>query len=616
MGYVVLTCPPGQACEAFDAMAADLQTTGTWTLAHRSFRLAVFTDSQVPPRIEALAGPSGVAGVLIGRAFDQAATIAGDVAPARLAGLADLDPLNACARLVAESWGAYVAVFIGHPREGPTVLRDPSGGMEILAWDRDGVTVISSRAIEGRAGPADLAIDWDQVTRILDDPISAALGAPPLKGLSHLEPGSVLHGPGLSDKTVLWSPAAVVRAAKGRAWPDRAALRRTVDACVRALADGEAAILSEISGGLDSAIVATSLANSGFGPHAAINFYSGEPEADERRYAQAVADQIGTPLRTVRRRPFALSEAGLAASGRAARPNFNALDPDYDAGLVAALEASGARVLFTGHGGDTVFYQVAASALASDLLRGAPCEGSRLRRLEEVARRTRRSVWSLALEALTLQPSRLSYDGQLMRIEASRRRLSGPSHAWLTDLSGVSPAKRQQITALASNLNVNGATGRGERARIVHPLLAQPIVELCLAVPAPVLSAGERERSFAREAFVERLPRMIVERRSKGDISVFLGRSLAASAEFLRGFLLEGRLAARGLIDPADLAAALEPEALVWKDASKEILAAATLEAWVRHWEDRIAAVGADPATVKSGGETGPRASARKAKAR
>ncbi|MDI1364248.1 MAG: lasso peptide isopeptide bond-forming cyclase, partial [bacterium] len=185
---------------------------------------------------------------------------------------------------------------------------------------------------------------------------------------------------------------------------------------------------------------------------------------------------------------------------------------------------------------------------------------------------------------------RLSSDGQLLRIEASRRRLSGPSHAWLTDLSGVSPAKRQQITALASNLNVNGATGRGELARIVHPLLAQPIVELCLAIPAPVLSAGERERSFAREAFAERLPRRIMDRRSKGEISVFLGRSLAASADFLRGFLLEGRLAARGLIDPAELAAALEPEALVWKDASKEILAAATLEAWVRHWEDRIAA--------------------------
>jgi len=616
MGYVVLTCPPGQACESLDAMVADLRATGTWMLAHRSFRLAVFTDSQVPPGVEALVDSSGVAGVLIGRAFDRAATTATHVAPAWLGGLADLDPLNACARLVAESWGAYVAVFIGQPHAGPTVLRDPSGGLEVLAWPREGVTIVGSRAIEGRAGPVGLAIDWDQVTRILDDPISAALGAPPLKGLSHLEPGSVLHGPGLGDKTILWSPAAVVRAAKGRAWPDRAALRRTVDACIRALADGEATILSEISGGLDSAIVATSLAGGGLGPHAAINFFSDAPEADERRYAQAVADQIGVPLRTVRRRPFALSEAGLAASGRAARPNFNALDPDYDAGLVAALEASDAKVLFTGHGGDTVFYQVAASALAADLLRGAPCEGSRLRRLEEVARRTRRSVWSLALEALTLRPSRLSSDGQLLRIEASRRRLSGPSHAWLTDLSGVSPAKRQQITALASNLNVNGATGRGERARLVHPLLAQPIVELCLAIPAPVLSAGERERSFAREAFAERLPRRIVERRSKGDISVFLGRSLAASADFLRGFLLEGRLAARGLIDPAELAGALEPEALVWKDASKEILAAATLEAWVRHWEDRIAAGAEDPATARSGGETGPSASARKAKAR
>jgi asparagine synthase (glutamine-hydrolysing) len=446
------------------------------------------------------------------------------------------------------------------------------------------------------------------------------LGAPPLIGIAHLEPGGALHGPTLDEKTLLWSPAAVIRAARRRPWASRQDLRQVVDACVRALAVGEDRILCEISGGLDSAIVATSLASAGLGPHGAVNFYRDEPEADERIYAQAVADRVGAPLRTIRREVFALTVAGLERSARAARPNFNALDPDYDAGLVAALDAAGTQALFTGHGGDTVFFQVAASTLATELLRGAPCEGSRVARLEEVARRTRRSLWSLALEALTLRPSRLSIEGQLMRKDAARRRQPGPSHAWLADLAGISAAKRQQITALASNLNANGATERGARARIVHPLLAQPVVELCLAIPAPVLSAGEQERSFAREAFAERLPRLVVERRSKGDISVFLGRSLAASADFLRDFLLNGRLVAEGLIDAAEMDGALEPQALVWKDASREILAAATLEAWVRHWEGRIAAdLDADEAAASgpsAGAGMGPKASVRKAKAR
>jgi len=618
MGYVVLTHPPGMASAAFEEMVEALKTAG-WTLAHQSYRLAVLTESQVPPPVTALTGRTGVVGVLVGALFDRAATDGGAVLAINLTGMGELAPLDACERLIQRAWGTYVGVWIGHPKEGPTVLRDPSGGFETLVWRRDEVTVVSSRPITGRAGPLGLAIDWSRVAQIIADPISSTLGSPPLSGLEQIDPGVALHGPDLTTRTVLWSPAAVVRAAQGAPWPRREALRRTVDGCVGALAAGPDRIVCEISGGLDSAIVATSLAALGLGPHATVNFYGDQPEADERRYAQAIADRIRAPLRTVRRSLFAFDAALLEASARAARPNFNALDARYDAGLIEALSAAQAKVLFTGHGGDTVFYQVAASALAADLLRGEPCEGSRLQRLEEVARRTRRSIWSLSLEALTGRPSTFSIEGQLLRKEAEQLRQVGASHPWVADRRGVSLAKQRQIRALVSNLTATGATGRAEIARVVHPLLAQPVVEACLAIPAPVLSAGERERSFAREAFADRLPRLIVERRSKGEISVYLNRCLAASSGFLREFLLDGRLAARGLIDGLALAAALEPEAIVWKDASREILTAAALEAWVRHWEGRIAEedVAAAPAASAVGsGATGPKASARNANAR
>ncbi|CAN5203840.1 lasso peptide isopeptide bond-forming cyclase [soil metagenome] len=618
MGYVVLTHPPGAASLAFEDMVHALTVAGGWTLAHRSFRLAVLTESQVPPPVTPLTGRAGVIGVLIGRVFDRTATMTGEVAAARLGGMGDIEPLDACEQLIEGAWGTYVGVWIGPPKAGPTVLRDPSGGFEVLVWRRDDVTVVSSRPIVGRAGPVGLAIDWPRVGQIIADPISATLGPPPLTGLAQVDPGAALHGPDLKNKIVLWSPAAVVRSARGRPWPSRGDLRRTVDGCVAALADDPDPIVCEISGGLDSAIVVTSLAAQGLKPKAAVNFYGDQPEADERRYAQAVADRIGVPLRTVRRTPFAFDAAILEASGREARPNFNALDAAYDAGLIEALKAADAKALFTGHGGDTVFYQVAASALAADLLRGEPCEGSRLRRLEEVARRTRRSIWSLSWEALTGRASAISIEGQLLRKEAEQVRRAGPSHPWVADTRRIPLAKRRQIRALVSNLTANGMTGRAERARIVHPLLAQPVVEVCLSIPAPVLSAGERERSFAREAFADRLPSLIVERRSKGEISVHLNRCLAASSAFLRDFLLGGRLAARGLVDGLALAAALEPEAIVWKDASREILTATALEAWVRHWEARIA--GEEAATPPTSAvveeATGPSASPRNANAR
>ncbi|ADG11018.1 lasso peptide isopeptide bond-forming cyclase [Caulobacter segnis] len=617
MGYAALTYPGGLAAAAFDEMVEALIDAG-WTLALRAFRLAVLTDGQAPA-VSPLMGRGGVAGVLIGEAFDRRATLGGAVARAALDGLADIDPLEAGRHLIETAWGGYVGMWIGRAEAGPTLLRDPSGALEALAWRRDGVTVMSARPLTGRAGPADLAIDWPRIVQILADPISAALGPPPLTGLATIDPGAAVHGADGQERSVLWTPAAVVRGARHRPWPSRQDLRRTIDATVAALASDAGPIVCEISGGLDSAIVATSLAASGLGPQLTVNFYGDQPEADERGYAQAVAERIGAPLRTLRREPFAFDETVLAAAGQAARPNFNALDPGYDAGLVGALEAIDARALFTGHGGDTVFYQVAASALAADLLGGAPCEGSRRARLEEVARRTRRSIWSLAWEAFSGRPSTVSIEGQLLRQEAERIRRVGLTHPWVGGLSSVTPAKRQQIRALVSNLNAHGATGRAERARIVHPLLAQPVVEACLAIPAPILSAGEGERSFAREAFADRLPPSIVGRRSKGEISVFLNRSLAASAPFLRGFLLEGRLAARGLIDRDELAAALEPEAIVWKDASRDLLTAAALEAWVRHWEARIGegeAAEGERAAGRGTAATGPRTSARKANTR
>ena len=117
------------------------------------------------------------------------------------------------------------------------------------------------------------------------------------------------------------------------------------------------------------------------------------------------------------------------------------------------------------------------------------------------------------------------------------------------------------------------------------------------------------DRSLARGAFADRLPSRIIERRSKGDISVFLGRKLAASIDFFRPLLLDGRLVAEGLLDRAAVDAALSSEAMIWKDSTVDILAAATLETWLRHWEGRIAKV-----RLGSGGEA--IAVSRKAKAR
>ena len=76
-------------------------------------------------------------------------------------------------------------------------------------------------------------------------------------------------------------------------------------------------------------------------------------------------------------------------------------------------------------------------------------------------------------------------------------------------------------------------------------------------------------------------------------------RSIAQGLPVLRPFLLEGRLAAQGLIDRAKLEPLLDAEALIWRDYTGEIMRTVFVEAWVRVWQDWLAATpqGADPAS-------------------
>ncbi len=66
------------------------------------------------------------------------------------------------------------------------------------------------------------------------------------------------------------------------------------------------------------------------------------------------------------------------------------------------------------------------------------------------------------------------------------------------------------------------------------------------------------------------------------------GRLAADNLDFLRPWLIEGRLAALGLINRAAAEIELQPEALVWRGHYAAILTVAAYEGWVRTWEARL----------------------------
>ena len=102
------------------------------------------------------------------------------------------------------------------------------------------------------------------------------------------------------------------------------------------------------------------------------------------------------------------------------------------------------------------------------------------------------------------------------------------------------------------------------------------------------LTLGRRDRALARHAFADRLPAPLVVRRTKGEMTAFYGHLIADSLDLLRPWLLDGRLAAMGLIDAARADAALSRPALAWRGGYVDIMTTAAIEGCVRTWERRL----------------------------
>lgn len=579
--YLAFEIVADERRDELEALAERLVTTGSWRQAARRQDLVVLVEATRPPSVQLLPGDSGV---VIGDLHDAAAAREGYARPFEIYGLAGGDRHDTAQRLTTRAWGRYVALLTRG--EGPcAVLRDPMGIMEAIGWTRDGLRFVAPRLPEDRdLWPRDLAIDWPKLGAILRRKALASHLAP-LVGIRSYDPGVLTFDDGATWRA--WSPQDWIGHDDRRLAP--AELARVVDGVVANLARGRQGVLCEISGGIDSAIVTAALKRCNATISQTVHHYWPQIEGDERPFAQAVADQAGLLLTTVPRGLVTLDADKLARSSAGPRPTYMAGDPDHDADLARRLDRADTDCLFTGRGGDAVFYQMAAAELAGDLLRGGSLAGGRRAALTRLAQRTGRTVWSLLAEA--------SRGKRRPQVGAGRFAFLAPDaaaadivHPWLSDLRRVSPAKRLQLRAIVNNLSAFRESLRHRRGDVFDPMLSQPVVETCLSIAATRLALGPADRPFARQAFADRLPPAVLHRQGKGNVSVFFARSLAASLDFLRPYLLDGELAQAGLLDLPALDAALDRDSLIWFDHTGDIFIVLALEAWARSWSERIKA--------------------------
>jgi asparagine synthase (glutamine-hydrolysing) len=443
-------------------------------------------------------------------------------------------------------WGAYV--LIGVRRAGGCfVLRDPSGA--VTAYHR-------------RSGELDVyASDLVLLSSVVDDPLEPDLQFlrqwltfPSLRGsltgvrdVTELVPGSLrLSSGGRQQARLAWSPWALAR--RGARIDDfeeaAALLRDTILRTVPRLAARGEAVL-HLSGGLDSSIVAAALAHAGR-PFRAVTFVTRGPDGDERAYARDVALRFGCELVEIHEES-ATPDIGHVPPP-ALRPPPNALLQPLHRALANHCALTSADFTIDGSGGDNVFCLLGTASPALDAIgRAGPPTGYAA--LQDLARLHGTTVWSVGRAAWRRsRKPRLTWPRDESFLPAGAAAPYRAAHPWLERTGRAARGTIEHVQSIVGIQYFHVDPAPGEVASL-HPLLAQPIVEACLRIPSWLWFRGGRDRAVARAAFRDLLPEGTLSRRSKGHLGSLLIAGYRAARPQLESLLLDGRLAAAGLLD-------------------------------------------------------------------
>lgn len=443
-------------------------------------------------------------------------------------------------------WGSWLSFAVPSPGH-LQVARAPLTGLP-LYWTRasDGLLLFSHLALALDAGlRPQLDIEFLRHQLAYQNLRTDRTG---IAGVHELLPGTRLSCAGDDVRPHCdWSPWGFAANAHARSSAARE-VEHIVDACMSSWAAGRRAIRVELSGGLDSSIVAASLAAAG-ADFSAANVATASPDGDERRYARAVAARLDIEL----------AETLYGAEGcdllqppafASTRPASFAVLDGIDAALGAAT-GTGATSLFSGIGGDNIFALTRSVAPVLDAVRARGWGVTARRALADLARVGNVSLWrALRLSLLQWRRGTGAYwprDDSYAAPDALPR--DPFPHPWDAGAAEVPYGKRVQVQAIRRIMDFLDRPARWYDRDVVTPLLSQPLVELCLSIPSWEWIAGGHDRAVARAAFANRLPAEVVWRRNKGRLETMCAQLFLAQREAIAALLLEGRLAREGLLD-------------------------------------------------------------------
>ena len=538
--------------------------------------------------------------ILFGTLFETARSLSPGSAIRELTGqVTDALLSSGGTNLIDNYWGRYVAIL-----KSGTVYRaisDPTGAFPCYHTVHHGALMMFSHL--------ELCSFLDLSSFSVDESFIRMLlaydrflnGRTALQGVGELLGGQCLTytrtGITLS---ALWNPARFARSLM--CLPNDDAARRlmeTTDYVIGSWAGCFENIAVSLSGGLDSSIVIDCLARSGTRADiTAFHYRLTSQDAEEQSYAELAARSAGCPLDIVPTSPAA-DLAVLQAYPPTVRPYREFLAPPTGGHL--SRTARGA--VFTGQGGDHLFLTSNGTARFADHLMQNGLSRDTGKVLLETARLSGKSVTAVIRETLPRLFNR-RYTGATENGIANRRTAISDAGAaaailagipdWAQNPGGLPPAKFQQLSALLHMVQSRSHHPAPVRA-IINPLISQPLIELCLSLPAWQLTAGGRSRGLVRQAFSQRLPAGIAGRTTKGSASRFYTDQVAALSEVAGLLLSQGELVSRGLIDPADVDRMLDASHFRSSRSGSMLLVYCGIESWLRTWSGLTgSAVGRD----------------------
>jgi asparagine synthase (glutamine-hydrolysing) len=326
------------------------------------------------------------------------------------------------------------------------------------------------------------------------------------------------------------------------------------------------------------------------------------PREDERRFAKAAAQRAGVTLVEIDRDSLGIRwDSRLFNAPATVKPQIQALFllPEIERINQVAAEYR-TQAIWTGQGGDHLFWQDRRPFGAVDyvLLRGvrpgllrAITDSVRLSRMSYasvvcICWNALRSHKSWAVETVANTPNRFVNTDTLP--DNVVEYICPP---WTSTANGLPPGKQAQVFCLADLLNRHRPFPGIERAHQHHPLISQPLIELCLRIPTYLLLHNGRSRGLARSAFKNHIPSEIYDREDKGSIAITAVDLIRSNGTFIREILQDGILMRERIIDKEVIDRLVVNREPIRMSEIRPLIACISAEVWARSWTGMAAGI-------------------------